>query len=336
MIKISGVSKKFSDFELKNINLDINKGAYLVILGPSGSGKTVLLEIIANVEKMDSGNITGVDHSRIGFIYQDLMLFPHMTVFENIAYGLRMRGVEKDIIKKEVESCSQKLQIAHLLGRSIKTLSGGEKQRTAIARAIVFKPDLLLFDEPTSALDQNIKNDIQKLFRQIHRETGATVIHVTHDFNEALSVADEIAILNDGTIVQSGTPETIFNFPANSAVADFLGFRNVYQGKVKDNCFLNNGKRIYIETQDCENVYIAVRSEEIILSIQKMESSARNSFQGKVTDIEKKYSGADVTVDVGFEIHSNITGESLKKLDLFIGKEVFITFKSSSVKVFNH
>ncbi len=336
MIKLSGISKNYKIFSLKDISLEIQKGEYLVILGPSGSGKTLLLEIIASLEKPHKGSIEGVDNSKIGFIYQNLMLFPHLSVFDNIAYGLKMRGNKKMKVSETVVQTSKKLHIEHLLERNIKTLSGGEKQRVAIARAVVYKPELLLFDEPTAALDQNVKNEIQKLFRQIHRETGATVIHVTHDFNEALSVADKIAVIKNGAIVQFGTPEEIFNTPADSFVADFVGYRNVYSGKIEDNCFISGNIKIYVESKDRKKVYIAVKSEDTILSVEKIKSSARNSFHGEITDIEKKFNGYNIVVNAGFEICSTITSASFNNLELDIGKKVFITFKSSAVKVFCH
>jgi molybdate/tungstate transport system ATP-binding protein len=336
MIKISGISKNYKNFQLKDISLEIEKGDYLVILGPSGSGKTVLLEIIATLEKPDSGIIKGVDNSKIGFIYQDLMLFPHLSVFDNIAYGLKMRGVQTEIIKENVFQVSKSLNIEHLSDRSVKTLSGGEKQRVAIARAIIYKPELLLFDEPTASLDHNVKVEIQKLFRQIHRETGATVVHVTHDFNEALSVADKIAVLKNGSIVQFGTPESIFNQPANSFVADFVGYRNVYSGTIEDNYFISGNMKIYLENENCKKVYIALKSEDVVISTEKIESSARNSFEGEVVDIEKKLNGYGVVVKSDFEIHSTVTSASFDNLKLTVGSKVFITFKSSAARVFSH
>ncbi len=336
MIKLSGISKNYENFSLKDISLEIQKGEYLVILGPSGSGKTLLLEITASLEKPHAGTVEGVDSSKIGFIYQDLMLFPHLSVFDNIAYGLKMRGMETSKIREKVLRCSKDLNIEALLDRSVKTLSGGEKQRVAIARAIVFEPELLLIDEPTASLDQKRKSEIHRIFRKIHKKTNATVIHVTHDFNEALSVADKIAVLNNGKLVQYGYPEEIFNTPADSFVADFVGYRNVYSGRIEENCFISGNIKIYLESENMEKAYIAIKAEDTIVSLDRIDSSAKNSFEGVITDVEKKLNGYTVVVNAGFEIHCAITASSFENMELSSGMKVFITFKSSAVMVFCH
>ncbi len=336
MIKLSEISKNYKNFSLKNISLEIQKGEYLVILGPSGSGKTLLLEIIASLEKPHTGTVEGADSSKIGFIYQDLMLFPHLSVFDNIAYGLKMRGMETSKIKEKVLQFSKDLNIDTLLDRSVRTLSGGEKQRVAIARAIVFEPQLLLIDEPTASLDQKMKSEIHTIFRKVHKRTKATVIHVTHDFNEALSVADKIAVLNNGTLVQYGSPEEIFNTPVNSFVADFVGYRNVYSGRIKDNHFVSGKMKIYLESENMEKVYVAIKADDTVISSDRIDSSAKNSFEGEITDIEKKLNGYSVVVNAGFELHSTITAASFENMKLSVGRKVFITFKSSAVRVFHH
>jgi ABC-type Fe3+/spermidine/putrescine transport system ATPase subunit len=217
------VFKNYGDFQIQDLSLEVGTSEYFVILGPSGAGKTLLLEMIAGLEVPDSGQIKGLEKRRIGLIYQDYMLFPHLNVFENIAYGLIIRKQDKQKIKIQVEEVSQQLGIAGLLSRSIHTLSGGEKQRAAIARAMVMRPEIYLLDEPTAALDLSTKIQIQRLILELHKKDQPTVIHVTHDFEEALAMGDRIGLLFSGQLIQNDTPENVFNHPVSKKAADFLG-----------------------------------------------------------------------------------------------------------------
>lgn len=334
MIKIEGISKKYDSFHLYNLNFEIEEGEYLVALGPSGAGKTVLLEIIAGLEKADIGFIEGVDLDRIGFIYQDSALFPHLNVYDNIAYGLKMRKVDKKIINSKIEEISLKLKINNLLKREVTNLSGGEKQRVAIARALVINPKLFLLDEPTGSLDPNLRKDIQELLKNIHKETKATFIHVTHDFEEAVALSDRIAVMNEGTIIQIGRSEEIFRSPKTKFVADFVGFENLFSGRIKNNFFINGDFKIYTEASEAESVHAAVKANDIILSKERFESSARNSVCGEVVEIRKKINFVEISIFVGVKLKSFITESSLEKMNLKEGDKVWATFKSSSVKFF--
>jgi molybdate/tungstate transport system ATP-binding protein len=335
-IALNNISKNFIDFQLQDINLTINKGDFFVILGPSGSGKTLILEMIAGLLKPDSGKITGVRPDKIGFIYQDYWLFPHLNVFQNIAYGLRIRKSDKNTIQETVKKISGQLDIKHLLKRKITHLSGGEKQRVAIARAMAISPDIYLFDEPTSSLDRNLRIKTRRMFLDLHKQTSSTFIHVTHDFEEALSLADKLAILLDGKIVQCSKPDEVFNFPRTKAVADFLGYRNVFGGRVKNSIFTASGVSISVPLKQADFAYIAVRSDEIILSKKKIKSSARNTFPGQVENIMKNASGVEVVVNAGLLFVVDITRQSYAEMDLKIGDKLWITFKVSSIKVFEH
>jgi len=224
MIMVKNLQKKYDGFELKNLNFAIQPGEYFVILGPSGAGKTLILEMLARLRAPDSGRITGLDGQKISLIYQDYMLFPHLDVFDNIGYGLKIKKMDKEKIKAEAEKIAALVGISHLLHRQVISLSGGEKQRIAIARALILKPAVLLLDEPTAALDLSTKYQIQQLLMKLHRDFKATFIHVTHDFEEALALGDRIALLINGQIVQIGRPEAIFSSPKTKAVADFLGY----------------------------------------------------------------------------------------------------------------
>ncbi len=336
MIRIEGLRKTFSDFEISNVNIDIRKGEYFVVLGPSGSGKTILLEMIAGLTKPDSGKIYGVKEKGIGLIYQDYMLFPHMNVFNNIAYGLRIKKEEKNKTAASVQTVAEELEITHLLHRSVQTLSGGEKQRTAIARAMVLDPDVYLFDEPTAALDLSTKIKTHRLFMKLHRDHRATVIHVTHDFEEALALGDRIAVLMDGRIIQIDTPEAVFNNPSTRKAADFMGYKNVFSGKIENNKIDVRGNEILTLVQEAKSAYIAIRSSDIFLSKEKILSSARNSFYGKVFKVIQRGSHVEVMIDTGVLFHVDITYLSLREMDIKPGTRLWVTFKTSAVKVFEH
>ena len=336
MIKIENLKKRFKDFEIKDINIDINKGEYFVLLGPSGSGKTLFLELISGLIKPDSGKIIGINDKRLGFIYQDLMLFPHMNVFDNISYGLRINKKDKNFINKSVLKMAEELKISHLLDKNIKKLSGGEKQRVAIARSMIIEPDLFLLDEPTSSLDYNLKLKTRELFLTIHKQTNKTFIHVTHDFEEAISLSTKIGIIFDGKIVQYGEPDFVFNNPKDKKIAEFLGFTNLYSGKIENNILKINGINIITPVKHCEKAYIAIRSDEILLSEQRLKSSARNILKGRVKSIIKRNSLIEVLIDVGIDFKVEITKRSFEEMKIKQGKELWLTFKVSSIKVFKH
>lgn len=335
-MKLQGVSKRYQGFALKEVNLDITAGEYFVILGPSGAGKTLVLEIIAGLLHPDSGSVVGVENLRKGFIYQDYMLFPHLSVFGNIAYGLSLNREDKGRISRVVEEISKKLEIEHLLNREIADLSGGEKQRVAIARAMAISPDIYLLDEPTAALDRNLRILTRKLFVDLHRQTGATFIHVTHDFEEALALGDRIAVLMDGKVVQCNRPDELFNSPRNRQVADFLGYRNVYGGRVSGQQMTIEGVQVAVPSTEAESAYIAIRADDIILSTERIDSSARNSFKGKVIGIMPKASIVEIILDIGFQLSIDITRKSYEDLGVKEGGSLWATFKVSAIKVFEH
>ena len=335
-LRLENISKYFAEFRVTGIDLEIQNGEYFVFLGPSGAGKTLILEMIAGLLIPDSGKIYGIKGQKTGFIYQDYMLFPHLNVFDNIAYGLKIRKTNKDIIRRQVEEVAAKLEIDHLLKRDVLTLSGGEKQRVAIARAMIISPDIYLFDEPTAALDRNTRVKTQQLFVKLHKDTGAIFVHVTHDFEEALSLADRMAILKDGKILQCGRPDDIFNNPGTKEIADFLGYRNVFGGVINNNIISIDGIEIMVPKETSTFAYIAVKSDDIIISRRKFQSSARNSFKGTVTNVLKKASVAEVILDIGIPLIIDITRKSCEEMAVKTGDKLWATFKVSSLKVFEH
>ena len=337
------------EFHLRQINLAVAAGEYFVILGPTGSGKTVLLETIAGLYQPLKGRIlfSGQDVTNappekrgIGFVYQDYALFPHLNVAENIAFGLKLRGVERKTIKERVTSISQLLGIDPLLHRRPKTLSGGESQRVALARALVVEPRLLLLDEPLSALDPEMREELQRELARLHRQLGTTTLHVTHDFEEAVALGDRIAVVNKGRIVQVGSPEEIFRKPGSDFVARFVGVKNIFKGEVRPGedgykvLRLNEDVEIILTTGLAGQVHASIRPEDILIAREAIRSSAQNSFRGHITDIVDKGTVVYVTIRIPPELTCMITKRSLKEMKLRKGLEVYVAFKAAAVHVF--
>lgn len=347
MIKIVNVSKKFKKFSLTDINLNIENNEYFVILGPTGVGKTVILEIIAGLIKPDSGDvfinekrITNLppEDRHVGMVYQDYMLFPHLNVEENIIFGLKSRKVKKDKIRYLLNNIVELFHIEHLLERKTKNLSGGEKQRVTLARALITSPKVLLLDEPLSALDPQTKEKFIEDLKNLHKQLKTTTIHVTHDFNEAFSLSDKIAIMKNGKIIQDGISSEVFNKPNSDFVAHFTGTKNIFKGEITKNnsetYVFVNGVKIMVATQKKGNVNISIRPEDILISINPFYSSARNVFSGVIKRINEQLSLVHITVDIGIPLVVYVTKQSSKELNLVENKKVFITFKASAVHVY--
>ena len=240
IIEIKNVSKSFGDKDvLKDINLYINQGEFLTLLGPSGCGKTTLLRMIAGFLQPDSGSILldGKDLSGtspyerpLNTVFQRYALFPHLDVYDNIAFGLKLKKVPQDEIDKRVRRVLKLVAMSDYEDRDVETLSGGQQQRIAIARAIVNQPKVLLLDEPLAALDLKMRKDMQIELKEMHKQLGITFIYVTHDQEEALTLSDTVVVMNEGRIQQIGTPTDIYNEPVNSFVADFIGESNILNG----------------------------------------------------------------------------------------------------------
>jgi molybdate/tungstate transport system ATP-binding protein len=348
MIKIENLTKDWKEFKINQVSLEVEENEYFVILGPSGSGKTMLLELISGIWPPDSGKIymnnqditqSPLEKRGVGFVYQNYMLFPHKTVFENIAFGLKIRKTAKDEIKTRVNEMMNLLGISHLADRLPRTLSGGEQQRTALARALIIYPKVLLMDEPLSALDRKTKDDLIKQLKEIHKKFDITLIHVTHNFDEALMLADRIAIMRNGKISQVGTSTEIFRHPADKFVADFVGAENIIEGIAKKDgerlTVIDTGNiSIYSTEQKKGHVHITVRPEDIILSSKKVETSARNVFKGQVKEIVDTGALIKLTIDVGDPIVVFLTRQSFLDMELNIGKSVWTYFKATAVHVF--
>ncbi len=347
-LRVSGLCVDLGEFHLREIDLDVASGDYFVILGPSGAGKTVLLEAIAGLQPVGKGQIVvdnedvteeQPEHRGIGFVYQDYVLFPHLNVAHNIAFGLKLRRMGRQVVEERVVSISRLLGIAHLLHRSPETLSGGEQQRVALARALVVGPRLLLLDEPLSALDPETRQGLQRELMRVHQELGTTTLHVTHDFEEAVALGDRIAVLNRGRVVQVGSPEDIFRRPNSKLVARFVGVRNIFRGEVhvEADGFATlsvDGMSISVVTEVEGPAHGSIRPEEIVISRELLRSSARNCFHGHIVSIEDRGTVVYVTVRTPPDFVCIATRRSLEEMELREGMEVYIAFKASAVHVF--
>lgn len=381
---IRDLSVQIDDFLLTDLDLEVQKGEYFILLGPTGAGKTVLLEAIAGILPLKSGtihldsdDITGSppESRRVGFVYQDYALFPHLTVKENISFGLvnsRPIGGSRDFdtqdsyhyalslkrifqrriskqaaIRSRVQEISSLLQISNLLDRKPTTLSGGEKQRVAMARALIINPRVLLLDEPLSALDPETRELIQFELRRIHQQLGTTTLHITHDFEVAVALADRIGIIMDGKIIQVGTPREIFRQPINEKVARFVGVRNIFRGqhilREDDSGYLKLEGFDFASISKLEgNVRASIRPEDILLSKRLLHSSARNNFKGKVIHISDRGSYCYVTVQLhspnkhgkNLDLVILITQSSAEELSLVPGMKVQVAFKASALHIF--
>lgn len=343
MLKLNNININYEDFSLKNFSIHIEEGDYYVILGESGAGKSIVLELIAGLIYPDSGTIhlnnknitkTGIQKRNIGLVFQDYAIFPHLNVFDNIAYPIRRKGISKKNIKNSVLEIAGKIEVNHLLKRKTTELSGGELQRVALARTLILKPKILLLDEPLVSLDVKLRESLRELLRKLNKQ-GQTIIHVTHDYEEALTLSGKIAVINKGKLIQEGKPDEIFHNPKSEFVAKFTGVKNFFKARYtsENKVLINDVVTIQVnpDKKMCGG-YIMIPSESIVISLNKQKSSAINNFKGKVTSIFSSRFGKEIVVDIGLKISVNITEESVQNLELRENKEVWISFKVNSVK----
>ena len=347
MLEIRDLSLSLGEFSLDGVDLTVADAEYFIILGPTGAGKTILLETLAGIYTpktgtitLDGRNITRTDprDREIGMVYQDYMLFPHLTVGENVGFGLRQRGDAPARIRETVRKTADLLGIGRLLERTPGTLSGGEQQRAAIARALVLRPRVLLLDEPLSALDAVTRDRLRKELKAVHRTTKTTVVHITHHFEDIFALADRVAVMQGGRIVQTGTPDEVFRKPATEFVAAFTGMENVYRGvsRVRDGEAAIDLGAITVRTVTAVegDVCVGVRPEEVIVSREPFESSATNVFSGTVTEVQQNGMFSKVVVDAGRPFVAVLTRQSIARLGLAEGEPAYVTFKASAVHVF--
>ena len=300
----------YDNFTL-DIEFSVKQGEFISIIGPSGCGKSTTLQLItgllANDESkiiLESKDITSLDvHKReIAMVFQDYALFPHMNVFNNIAYPLKIKNVNKDVVKEEVEKLLALVNLSGYEKRKIDNLSGGEKQRIAIARALASKPKLLLLDEPLSALDAKLRTHIRSEIKEIHKKTGITMIYVTHDQSEALSLSDNIIVLNKGKIEQYSSSEDIYNKPENLFVASFRGESNIIEYSKVEN-LIPNMKSDYILFRP-EDVFLETEEESLILKNVALKSY---EFLGSHYKYTYSYNNSDISIQSFTKLNDQVT-----------------------------
>ena len=302
-VKFDKVDKSYDGKVLvvKDLNLDIAEGEFITMLGPSGSGKTTCLMMLAGFETptnveiyLDGNPISNIPpHKRgIGMVFQNYALFPHMTVYENLAFPLKVRKFSKDDTDKKVEKALSMVSLSGFGSRMPGQLSGGQQQRVAVARALVFDPAVVLMDEPLGALDKNLRESMQYEIKHIHESIGVTVVYVTHDQGEALTMSNRIAVFNDGKVQQLSSPDKLYEEPVNSFVAEFIGENNRFSGQVtdvsKDKCKvkLDDGSEILanpiVVKSSGEKTIVSLRPERALINTkEKME----NNFKGKIEEV---------------------------------------------------
>jgi molybdopterin-binding protein len=344
ILRLNQISKKYPSFSIRDISFSLRQGDYFILLGVSGAGKSLVLETIAGLITPDHGTIEmdgkditkcSIQDRKIGLVFQDLALFPHLTVFENICYPLKGKIRNHQERKEIAEKTASLLDIGELLNRKPKTLSGGEQQRVALARSLVHKPRVLLLDEPLASLDVSLKASLRSRLRQLNRD-GQTIIHVTHDYEEALALGNNIAVMHEGMIIQTGQPSEVFSRPRSEFVAHFTGARNFYSVNGSRNpgeVLIRKDLRIRVNhDKPLSDGYILLRSEDVFLSRTHVETSATNNFNGIIREIIPHKAGYEVSIDIGIPIFAIITPDSLNILELKEGESCQVHFKASTVR----
>jgi len=337
-ISIRNISKRFGNFTaLDNVSLEVANGSLLALLGPSGSGKTTLLRIIAGLEVPDSGSVLCQNEDltqrnardrNVGFVFQHYALFRHMSVFENVAFGMRVRKQPRKLIHERVAELLNLVRLEGLERRFPSQLSGGQRQRVALARALAIQPKVLLLDEPFGALDAKVRQELRAWLRRLHHEINMTSVFVTHDQEEAFEVADQVVVMNHGRVEQAGPPDHVFEHPANPFVMDFLGNVNVFHGRVQNGRALLGGMEVeYPEYphQEARPATLYVRPHE--LEIERLPNGVA-SLKARVERVNPAGSVAKVLLlaaDFGLPLNVEISPERCLELALKAGDTVYVS-----------
>jgi len=348
-IHIKNIMKKYEDnIVIRDLSADIKSGELFTLLGPSGCGKTTLLRMIAGFNSVEEGTIAFDDkiinnipvHKRnFGMVFQNYAIFPNMTVYRNIEYGLKNKKLDKAEIKKRVEEIMDVVQITPYRDRYPDKLSGGQQQRVALARAIVVRPQVLLMDEPLSNLDAKLRIEMREAIRQIQKQIGITTVYVTHDQEEALAISDRIAVMNRGDIQQIDIPERIYSRPYNTFVADFIGHSDHFTGKVAG----KNGKATVIKMQtgltiEVNNVKPLPKDEEILVYVRPEEfifTDKENGMKGTVT--VKRFLGKYINyfIDFGIGEPVEVTADTSSAERIYEpGETIYATVNVNRINLF--
>jgi len=334
-IEIDGLSKQFGSFTaLNRVSLSVETGEFVALLGPSGSGKTTLLRMIAGLEHPDAGRILvngidtqsmGVAQRGVGFVFQHYALFRHMTVFENVAFGLnvkpRRERLPASAIRDKVMSLLQLVQLDWLSDRFPDQLSGGQRQRIALARSLAVEPKLLLLDEPFGALDSTIRKELRQWLRRLHDQLGVTSVFVTHDVDEAMEMADRVAVLRHGVIEQVGHPDEVYHHPANSFVLQFIGGVNLFHGRMGE-----HGIQVSSEGTSSDQVTAFIRPQSVRVHI----ATDGLSEHVRATIKRMRHDGISARLDLvtewGHPFEAIIHASQVINEGLHVGQQVAVTF----------
>lgn len=341
ILEFRHVGKKYDDnVVLKDISFDIEAGKFYTLLGPSGSGKTTILRIIAGFDDATSGDVyfdgqrindVPANKRQVNTVFQDYALFPHMNVAENVAFGLQIKGVDKKTIQERVHQALHMVRLDGYEEREITAMSGGQRQRVAIARAIVNRPKVLLLDEALSALDHKLRVDMQTELRQLQRQLGITFIFVTHDQEEALAMSDQIMIINDGKIQQTGTPVDIYDEPLNHFVADFIGESNIVPAVMKADYLVN------INGQDFECVDAGMKANErveVVLRPEDLDITTPDRGKLVATVDTQLFRGVDYQITAHDLRNHEWKINSIHKTT--VGQQVGLTFDPEDIHVMRY
>jgi len=348
VLALEGVRAKVGSFELSDVDLELGEGRYMVLMGPTGAGKTTLLNVVAGLLKPLSGrvllngrDITDLPPEKrpIGYVFQDNKLFPHLTAWENVAFGPKARRLRGRELKEAVRWALELVGAEHLADRRPHQLSGGEAKKIALARALALRPKLLLLDEPLAHIDERSREELLARLGELKEELGLTAIHVTHDRLEALKLADDLAFIDAGRLLQAGEVSEVLRKPSSELVARFLGYENVLRCRCRragDLYELNVGDLTFVAAEGREgDVLMCLRAEDIFLSREAPRTSARNVLKGHVVALEPAGPLIKVRADVGsgVELVSVITPASRAELSMEVGADIYLAFKASSVRV---
>jgi ABC-type Fe3+/spermidine/putrescine transport system ATPase subunit len=345
MLEVKHLSLQLGDFALRDINIKVEKGEYFVLAGPSGSGKSILLEAIAGIYRHQSSGTILLDsiniihkplrQRSIGMVFQDNTLFPHLTVRRNIEFALRLKNSNNQDVKTKLGALSDQFLLVDLLHRNVTTLSGGEIQRVLLARTLASEPKIILLDEPLTGIDSLQKDLLKRHLRALHR-SGLTIVHVTHDFEEAYSLADRMAIMHHGRLLHTATPETLLSHPADKFIARFCGHKNFFQAQVSD------GERLWIENKiklQLKNDLITESLVSILIDARKIKyydvrpAWDDNIFDGKILDVFRSPLGKELLMDIGIQISVIIDENFPDVLARQIDKRIWVEIPQRAVRL---
>ncbi|MCT4595327.1 MAG: ABC transporter ATP-binding protein [Anaeromicrobium sp.] len=341
-VELRNISKKFGDtVALENIDFAIEEGSFFTFLGPSGCGKTTLLRIISGFVKDHKGRViignkdmthVSSEKREIGMVFQNYALFPHMNVYENIAYSLKIKKINKKEILNRVDKYLNLVSLDGYGNRKINELSGGEQQRVALGRSLVMEPKVLLLDEPLSNLDARLRDKMRIEIGDLQKELGITTLFVTHDQREALTMSDKIAVFNKGKCIQIGKPREIYSNPKSPFVATFVGENNLFKAKIENSkAILNNNVILEIENDSVGN-YISIRPED--MKILRRKEKEANTFKGKVEKIQFNGMVLDYVVNVeGIKFKVSELNNPYTDIQIGVGDYVFIVIHKNVIKI---